>query len=141
MSTAVGALIYLAQQSTKLNEYINGRIYPVLADQGAEYPLIVLSVISRAESPTQDEDSAVDTTRVQADVIAKDSASGSGYKIATDTYNAFRAAVVRYGGEIDTDDFEVLVDSVQSSNEGDDYDAELQLYRKRGDFFVRTKAA
>lgn len=110
-----------------------GRIYANVAQQGAAYPLCVISGIGRVESPTQDDDSAIDTYRIQLDLFAEDSPTASGIATLTNMAEQARDALARVTGTVEG----ILVNGIQSAGEGDDYDRDLKLHRKRLDFQIR----
>lgn len=133
MSVALNVVYYQLSNYGSLTGMVSTRIYPNVAEQGAAYPLIVFSGVGRFESPTQDDDSAIDTHRVQVDLFAIDTASASAISQLTRMSGYVRAALARVTGTIDG----ILVNGIQSAGEGDEYDTELKVHRKRLDFLIR----
>jgi hypothetical protein len=110
------------------------RVYLNQAPQSAAFPYVVLSVVSREESPTQDSGSAVDTFRIQCDCYAKPSTTLSGFERVSIIAGLIRSQVSR---SYDTGTYSHIVDSVQEVNYLTDYIEDIDLYRVTNDYLVR----
>ncbi len=133
MSAAYKVVYSLLTNHAGFANEIGDRVYANAAPQGIGYPLCVISGVGRVESPTQDDDSAIDTYRIQLDFFAEDYPTISAIARLTNIAVQARDALARYRGLVD----DILVNGIQSAGEGDDYDRELKLHRKRLDFQIR----
>lgn len=114
----------------------SSRIYINESPQSAAYPHVVMSIISREPSPTQDSGSAVDTYRIQVDCYAKPSTTQSAFKVASTLADNIRVAVSRAYNEADYDQ---IIDSVQEANYFTDQIPDIDLFRVSNDYMVRVK--
>lgn len=114
----------------------SARIYMNQSPQNASYPHVVMSIISREESPTQDSGSAVDTLRIQVDCYAKPSTTESGFRIASRLSDDIRVAASRATNE---SDYDQIIDGIQEANYLTDYIEDIDLYRVTNDYMVRVK--
>lgn len=135
MSNGIKAAYHILSNDADVTSVVSDRIYTLVADQGAAAPFIVLAGVGRVESPTQDADSAVDRYRIQVDAFAEVNTSSSPLQVLTTLEQYIRAALSRYMGMANG----VHVSGSQAAGEGDEYDPELRLYRKRLDFIISTK--
>lgn len=131
IDTALTAIQFLVAQAIEADTDAASRIYFSQAPQSAAYPFVVIDIVSRTETPTQDSGSAVDTYRIQADVWAKASTTQSAFAIASGISTDLREVWSR---QTDT-----YIDGIQEVNYFTDYDAELQAQRVSNDYMVRVK--
>lgn len=117
------------------------RVYMDQAPQSAASPFVVISIVSREESPTQDDGSAVDEYRVQIDCYAKATSSLSAFAICNDLSEAIRSDLSRDTYTYDAGDPQYAnnVDGVQESNYFTDYIPEIDLQRISTDYMIRIK--
>lgn len=111
-------------------------VYVGVAAQGAEYPFVVIEIVSRNESETQDSGSAVDTYRVQVDCYAKSDNTLSGYATAAALADGIRAVLSR---ATDYSSYNYDIDGVQEANHLTDYIPEIEVYRATNDYMIRIK--
>lgn len=138
-NTAVDAIKFLRDTAILTGTDAGSRIYVTQAPQSATYPLVVISLVSRVPSPTQDNGSAVDTFRIQVDSYAKQSNTISdlnAFVVAHDVDNALRSTWSRSSS--DPLDYDTGIDSVQEDNSFDDFIPDLNLYRVSTDYFIRV---
>lgn len=138
-NTAVDAIKYLRDKAILAGTDAGSRIYVAQAPQSATYPLVVLSIISRVPTPTQDNGSAVDTFRIQVDCYSKQSrtiSDLSAFEVAHDVDNALRSVWSRSSSGLG--DYDNGIDSVQEDNSFDDFIPDFDLYRVSTDYFIRV---
>ena len=111
-------------------------VYTGVAAQGATYPFVVIEIVSRDESETQDSGSAVDTYRVQVDCYAKSDSSASGYATAAGLSDGIRTALSR---ATDYTTYTHDIDGVQEAGHLTDYIPEIEVYRATNDYMIRIK--
>lgn len=111
-------------------------VYTGVAAQGATYPFVVIEIVSRDESETQDSGSAVDTYRVQVDCYAKSDSSASGYATAAGLSDGIRTALSR---ATDYSSYNYDIDGVQEAGHLTDYIPEIEVYRATNDYMIRIK--
>lgn len=124
---------------TKLRDVIVGsdagtgeRVYLATVPQDAEYPHVVVDIISRTESPTQDVGSAVDEFRVQLNVAAKAASGNSAANVALTNADAIRTALSRT--DIGSNGFY----SVQEVNMITDWLPEPGVFLVTTDYMIRV---
>jgi len=138
-NTAVDAIKFLRDSAILAGTDAGSRIYVAQAPQSSTYPLVVMSIVSRVPTPTQDNGSAVDTFRIQVDTYAKQSRSISdldAFTVAHDVDNALRSTWSRTSSGLG--DYDNGIDSVQEDNSFDDFIPDMDLYRVSTDYFVRV---
>lgn len=120
---------------------VGQRVYMDAAPQGSTYPLVVMSIISRSEAPTQDSGSAVDTYRIQVDTYAKATTSASSFSIASEIAEAIKVNLSRATYIYDPLDPEYAhtVDGVQEVNYFTDFIPEIEVHRITNDYLIRIK--
>lgn len=112
------------------------KVYISAAPQSVAYPYVVVEIISRGESPTQDSGSAVDVYRVQVDCWAKSGSSTSGFSTVSTLAEAVRTALSR---QTDYATYDYDIDGVQEVNLITDYIPEIEVYRETNDYLIRIK--
>lgn len=138
-NTAVDAIKFMRDTAILSGTDAGSRIYVAQAPQSSTYPLVVMSIVSRVPTPTQDSGSAVDTFRIQVDTYAKQSRDISdldAFVTAHDVDNALRSTWSRSSS--DPGDYDTGIDSIQEDNSFDDFLTDLDLYRVSTDYFVRV---
>jgi hypothetical protein len=131
IDTALTAIQFLVAQAIEADTDAASRIYFSQAPQGAAFPFVVIDIVSRTETPTQDSGSAVDTYRFQVDVWARATSSVSAFAIASGISTDLREVWSR---QTDT-----YIDGIQEVNFFTDYDGELLAQRVSNDYMVRVK--
>jgi hypothetical protein len=131
IDTALTAIQFLVAQAIEADTDAASRIYFSQAPQGAAFPFVVIDIVSRTETPTQDSGSAVDTYRFQVDVWARATSSVSAFAIASGISTDLREVWSR---QTDT-----YIDGIQEVNYFTDYDGELLAQRVSNDYMVRVK--
>lgn len=140
VSTAWTALHYLRNKAVAASTSAGSRVYTSHAQQTAIKPYVVMDIISRVESPTQDSGSAVDTFRIQVDCYAEGVKSGttmSAFKQADTLAQALREAWSRTSDGLNYDN---NIDSVQEAGYLTDRFPDLAVQRVSNDYFVRVKS-
>lgn len=135
-SGAIDAITYMRDMCIIADTDAASRIYPSVAPQSVAYPFVVLEIISREETPTQDSGSAVDTYRIQLDVFAQATTAKSAFTIAHEVAQTIRETISRSGDELNYDN---AIDSVQEADHRTDYIPDLAVYNVQNDYFVRVK--
>lgn len=115
------------------------RVYFSMAPQDKTFPMIVYEVISRAESPTQDNASAVDEYRFQVDVMAKTTASKSAAQAAHEAAHAVRQVLTRKDNRANNKVYKFQFDTIQEVNHLTDYAPDYDIYRVSNDYIIRVK--
>lgn len=120
-------------------EYEGGTlgVFTIEAPQTATYPQVIMNIVSRAESPTQDSGSAVDTYRIQIDVWAKSTSTASGLYTSHLVANNIRQLISRTGNPSSYNP--TIIDSVQEANHFTDYIPDEGIYRVTNDYLIRIK--
>lgn len=134
MSTALDCIEYMIDTAIAGGTDIGSRIYLKQAPQPAVFPLAVLDIISRVESPTQDSGSAVDTYRVQVDILTKNG-STSGFKQADDIASDLRLIWSRV---TDGTTYTNHINGVQEEGYRTDFDSQLGVFTISSDYLIRV---
>lgn len=130
------AVRYVRNKIVAASTEAGSQIYTGVAVQGAAYPFVVVEIVSRDESETQDSGSAVDTFRVQVDCYAKSDGSTSGYEKAARISDQIRSALSR---STDYTTYDCDIDGVQEAGHLTDYIPEIEVYRATNDYMIRIK--
>lgn len=115
------------------------RVYFSQAPQDKEFPMVVFDIISRSESPTQDDGSAVDEYRFQVDVMAKSTSGKSAAQAAHEAAHAVRNVLSRKDNRATNEVFSYQFDTIQEVNHITDYVPDLDIYRVSNDYLIRVK--
>ena len=118
----VGRAIYY-----QLRNLCSGRIYPVVASQGAEFPYVVYQTITNTPDYTKDSGSVADKLRIQVDIFAKT------YDEANVTASLVRDQLDFKAGTIAG----VPVDTIRFEDEQNMYENEVRIHRVSQDYFAR----
>lgn len=137
-NTAVDAIKYMRDTAILAETDADSRIYTSIVPQSATYPLVVMDIISREESPTQDSGSACDYYRIQVDIFAKQSrdiAERSAFEMAHDIAFALRQTWSRTTSN--TGDYDNAIDSIQEVDHRTGFLTDMDLYHVSNDYIVR----
>lgn len=135
-STALDAIRYMRDMIIAADTAAEYRVFTGLAKQSELAPFVVLQIISRPVTPTQDSGSVLDTFRIQVDVFAKSDSQREDAEVAHEIANQIREAVSRTSDGLNYDN---AIDSVQEDDLRDDYLPDLDLYNVSCDYFIRIK--
>jgi hypothetical protein len=138
--TALDAIKYLRDTAIAAETDAASRIYLTFAPQSASYPKVVMDIVSRVESPSQDLGSEVDVYRIQVDVFAKNGSARSGFDQAATIMHELREAWSRTGNN---DDYNNVIDSVQEVGYRTDFliDASNEgVFLVSSDYLIRVGA-
>jgi hypothetical protein len=133
-STALAAIRYLVDAAISADTDLGSRIYMSQAPQPATYPLAVMEIVSREESPTQYSGSAMDTFRIQVDVFAKNGSSRSGFEAAHTLADQLRVAWARDANYTNLGS----IDGIQEVNHSSDFVPDFDVYRVTNDYMIRV---
>lgn len=125
-----GKAIYkLLKDSTDVGDICADRIYPELAQQDADAPFIVYTVVDTTPSPTKNATSKLDTARVELYCLSDD------YEQAMDLGIAVRSALDRQSGTIAG----VEVQSIDFDTSDIQFDPDQRIYVLEHTYDVRVQ--
>ena len=125
-----GKAIYkLLKDSTDVGDICADRIYPELAQQDADAPFIVYTVVDTTPSPTKNATSKLDTARVELYCLSDD------YEQAMDLGIAVRSALDRQSGTISG----VEVQSIDFDTSDIQFDPDQRIYVLEHTYDVRVQ--
>ena len=107
----------------------SNRIYPEIAAQGSELPLVVYRFSNLIPSDTKSGVSTLDSESYVIVAIAKS------YTVSTDLSDKIRTALDRYSGTVNS----VEVQSIEFTGYDSDYDADNAVYTTVTEFTLRIK--
>lgn len=137
-NTAVDAIKYMRDTAILAGTDVGSRIYISIAPQSSTFPRVVMDIISREESPTQDSGSACDYYRIQVDVHSKQSrdiSERSAFVEAHDIAFALRQTWSRTTSN--TGDYDNAIDSIQEVDHRTGFLTDLDVYVVSNDYIVR----
>lgn len=107
----------------------SNRIFPEIAAQGSELPLVVYRFSNLVPSDTKSGVSTLDSESYVIVAIAKS------YTVSTDLSDKIRTALDRYSGTVNS----VEVQSIEFTGYDSDYDADNAVYTTVTEFTLRIK--
>ena len=107
----------------------SNRIFPEIAAQGSELPLVVYKFSNLVPSDTKSGVSTLDSESYVIVAIAKS------YTVSTDLSYKIRTALDRYSGTVNS----VEVQSIEFTGYDSDYDADNAVYTTVTEFTLRIK--
>tara|TARA_R110000796_G_C14319337_1_gene407615 strand:+ start:204 stop:593 length:390 start_codon:yes stop_codon:yes gene_type:complete len=107
----------------------SNRIFPEIAAQGSELPLVVYRFSNLIPSDTKSGVSTLDSESYVIVAIAKS------YTVSTDLSDKIRTALDRYSGTVNS----VEVQSIEFTGYDSDYDADNAVYTTVTEFTLRIK--
>jgi hypothetical protein len=107
----------------------SNRIFPEIAAQGSELPLVVYRFSNLVPSDTKSGVSTLDSESYVIVAIAKS------YTVSTDLSYKIRTALDRYSGTVNS----VEVQSIEFTGYDSDYDADNAVYTTVTEFTLRIK--
>ena len=128
--TVIAELVQMAIADAAVSAAVSSRIYIEQGQFEAGYPNVVISVVSREESPTQDTGSAIDEYRVQVDVYARPSSGASAFAAADDIAHKLRAAWSRQN--------DTKIESIQEAGYRTDHYPENDVVLVSNDYMIRV---
>jgi hypothetical protein len=109
---------------------ISGRVYPEQAPEGAQAPFIVYSIVSNSPS---DSKNGTPIDQAQVEVFSVNTT----YANTNDLADKVRAALDRSKVTVRVTEGEVVVDSIQYTNEVTEVNTEKKLYIAIQDYTIR----
>lgn len=140
-NTIPDAVKFMRSLAVQADTDAGGNVFVGNARQSAGYPLVVITVVSKSFTPTQDSGSAVDEIRVQVDTFAKTSKTDgdvSAFELAHTVDANLRAAWSRQTS-LGNDAYDNLIDSIQEVGGFEDSFPENDIYQVSTDYIVRVK--
>ena len=123
------ALYGILSANAAVSAIASNRIFPEIAAQGAELPLVVYRFSNLVPSDTK---SGVSTLDSESYVIV---AIATSYTVSTDLSDKIRTALDRYSGTVNS----VEVQSIEFTGYDSDYDADNAVYTTVTEFTLRIK--
>ena len=127
----VGLAIHpLLTGNSAVQAMISGRVYPEQAPEGAQAPFIVYSIVSNSPSDSKN-GTPIDQAQVEVFSI------NTTYANTNELADKVRAALDRSNITVDVAEGEVVVDSIQYTNEVTEVNTEKKLYIAIQDYTIR----
>ena len=127
----VGLAIHpLLTGDSAVQAMISGRVYPEQAPEGAQAPFIVYSIVSNSPSDSKN-GTPIDQAQVEVFSI------NTTYANTNELADKVRAALDRSKVTVDVAEGEVVVDSIQYTNEVTEVNTEKKLYIAIQDYTIR----
>lgn len=127
----VGLAIHpLLTGDSAVQAMISGRVYPEQAPEGAQAPFIVYSIVSNSPSDSKN-GTPIDQAQVEVFSI------NTTYANTNELADKVRAALDRSNITVDVTEGEVIVDSIQYTNEVTEVNTEKKLYIAIQDYTIR----
>lgn len=127
----VGLAIHpLLTGDSAVQAMISGRVYPEQAPEGAQAPFIVYSIVSNSPSDSKN-GTPIDQAQVEVFSI------NTTYANTNELADKVRAALDRSNITVDVAEGEVVVDSIQYTNEVTEVNTEKKLYIAIQDYTIR----
>ena len=127
----VGLAIHpLLTGDSAVQAMISGRVYPEQAPEGAQAPFIVYSIVSNSPSDSKN-GTPIDQAQVEVFSI------NTTYANTNELADKVRAALDRSNITVDVAEGEVVVDSIQYTNEVTEINTEKKLYIAIQDYTIR----
>lgn len=127
----VGLAIHpLLTGDSAVQAMISGRVYPEQAPEGAQPPFIVYSIVSNSPSDSKN-GTPIDQAQVEVFSI------NTTYANTNELADKVRAALDRSNITVDVAEGEVVVDSIQYTNEVTEINTEKKLYIAIQDYTIR----
>lgn len=127
----VGLAIHpLLTGNSAVQAMISGRVYPEQAPEGAQPPFIVYSIVSNSPSDSKN-GTPIDQAQVEVFSI------NTTYANTNELADKVRAALDRSNITVDVAEGEVVVDSIQYTNEVTEVNTEKKLYIAIQDYTIR----
>lgn len=120
----------LLTSDSDVQAMISGRVYPEQAPEGAQAPFIVYSIVSNSPS---DSKNGTPIDQVQVEVFSINTTYANTNELA----DKVRAALDRSKVTVDVAEGEVVVDSIQYTNEVTEVNTEKKLYIAIQDYTIR----
>jgi len=126
-----GPLIALIANNVTAAALTSGRVYPVVAPQGAEVPHVVMRIIEVQPSVNKQTTSSVDGIVVRLSTLAKD------YHFVQRTDEAIRRAIDGYRGNVTLSGTLIAIDGVNYLTGEDLFEDAPELFRRDAIYKVR----
>jgi len=127
----VGLAIHpLLTGDSAVQAMISGRVFPEQAPEGAQAPFIVYSIVSNSPSDSKN-GTPIDQAQVEVFSI------NTTYANTNELADKVRAALDRSNITVDVAEGEVVVDSIQYTNEVAEINTEKKLYIAIQDYTIR----
>lgn len=127
----VGLAIHpLLTGDSAVQAMISGRVYPEQAPEGAQAPFIVYSIVSNSPSDSKN-GTPIDQAQVEVFSI------NTTYANTNELADKVRAALDRSNITVDVAEGEVIVDSIQYTNEVTEVNTEKKMYIAIQDYTIR----
>lgn len=120
----------LLTSDSDVQAMISGRVYPEQAPEGAQAPFIVYSIVSNSPSDSKN-GTPIDQAQVEVFSI------NTTYANTNELADKVRAALDRSKVTVDVAEGEVVVDSIQYTNEVTEVNTEKKLYIAIQDYTIR----
>ena len=120
----------LLTSDSAVQAMISGRVYPEQAPEGAQAPFIVYSIVSNSPSDSKN-GTPIDQAQVEVFSI------NTTYANTNELADKVRAALDRSNITVDVAEGEVVVDSIQYTNEVTEVNTEKKLYIAIQDYTIR----
>jgi len=124
------AIHHLLTGDSAVQAMISGRVYPEQAPEGAQPPFIVYSIVSNSPSDSKN-GTPIDQAQVEVFSI------NTTYANTNELADKVRAALDRSKVTVDVAEGEVVVDSIQYTNEVTEINTEKKLYIAIQDYTIR----
>ena len=126
----IGEAIYsILQADTTIKEYVDNKIFPMMAPDARALEYITYTIISDVRNKNKDREVTVDAIRIQIDCFAKT------YERVVQISDAVSDVLSYYSGTVEGID----IDIITFEDENDLSDIENKTYRKEQDFIIRVK--
>lgn len=124
------AIHHLLTGDSAVQAMISGRVYPEQAPEGAQAPFIVYSIVSNSPSDSKN-GTPIDQAQVEVFSI------NTTYANTNELADKVRAALDRSNITVDVAEGEVVVDSIQYTNEVTEINTEKKMYIAIQDYTIR----